>query len=70
VVGEKNATIFALNYAAGVPEGKKTLVFSNRKGSFRCEVDNDNFKIPKKITTEENLAMNLEIEGDDYIWYS
>lgn len=70
VVGEKNATVLVLNCTEGVPEGKKTLVFNNRKGSFRCEVNDDNFKIPKKVTTEQNLTMSLEIEGDDYVWYS
>jgi hypothetical protein len=55
VVGEKNATILMLNYNEDVPEGEKTLIFNNRKGSFIYKVENDEFRIPAAATTEERV---------------
>jgi hypothetical protein len=55
VVGEKNATILMLKYNGDIPEGEKTLIFNNRKGSFTYEVKNDEFRIPATATTEERV---------------
>lgn len=55
VVGEKNATTLILNYNEDVPEGEKTLIFNNRKGSFTYNVENDEFRIPAAATTEERV---------------
>lgn len=70
VVGEKNATILMLNYNEDVPEGEKTLIFNNRKGSFTYKVENDEFRIPAAATTEERVQMQLEIKTEDQIWLS
>lgn len=70
VVGEKNATILMLNYNEEVPEGEKTLIFNNRKGSFTYKVENDEFRIPAAATTEERVQMQLEIKTEDQIWLS
>lgn len=70
VVGEKNATILILNYNEGIPEGEKTLIFNNRKGSFTYKVENDEFRIPAAATTEERVQMQLEIKTEDQIWLS
>lgn len=70
VVGEKNATILMLNYNEDVPEGEKTLIFNNRKGSFTYKVENDKFRIPAAATTEERVQMQLEIKTEDQIWLS
>ena len=70
VVGEKNATTLILNYNEDVPEGEKTLIFNNRKGSFTYNVENDEFRIPAAATTEERVQMQLEIKTEDQIWLS
>ena len=70
VVGEKNATTLILNYNEDVPEGEKTLIFNNRKGSFTYNVENDEFRIPAAVTTEERVQMQLEIKTEDQIWLS
>ena len=70
VVGEKNATTLILNYNEDVPEGEKTLIFNNRKGSFTYNVENDEFRIPAAATTEERVQMQLEIKTGDQIWLS
>lgn len=70
VVGEKNATVLMLNYNEDVPEGEKTLIFNNRKGSFTYNVENDEFRIPAAVTTEERVQMQLEIKTEDQIWLS
>lgn len=70
VVGEKNATVLMLNYNEGIPEGEKTLIFNNRKGSFTYKVENDEFRIPAAATTEERVQMQLEIKTEDQIWLS
>ena len=70
VVGEKNATTLILNYNEYVPEGEKTLIFNNRKGSFTYNVENDEFRIPAAATTEERVQMQLEIKTEDQIWLS
>ena len=70
VVGEKNATTLILNYNEDVPEGEKTLIFNNRKGSFTYNVENYEFRIPAAATTEERVQMQLEIKTEDQIWLS
>lgn len=70
VVGEKNATTLILNYNEDIPEGEKTLIFNNRKGSFTYNVENDEFRIPAAVTTEERVQMQLEIKTEDQIWLS
>lgn len=70
VVGEKNATTLILNCNENIPEGEKTLIFNNRKGSFTYKVENDEFRIPATATTEERVQMQLEIKTEDQIWLS
>ena len=70
VVGDRNATILELSYSNGVPEGDKTLIFTNKNGSFRVPVEGDEVKIPKNVTTEVDLGVQLEIDNEEYTWYS
>ena len=62
--------LLLLNYNEYVPEGEKTLIFNNRKGSFTYNVENDEFRIPAAATTEERVQMQLEIKTEDQIWLS
>lgn len=69
-VGEDNATVLNFTFDAKIPAGARVLIFSNRKGSFRKELIEDSYKIPIDITLCDYLDMQVEINGEEVLWYS
>lgn len=66
--GENLATTLLFEFAEGVPEGEKWVVFNNKKGSFKKSIVNNTYKVTSDITLDERVTMQVMILLEDMTW--
>lgn len=74
--GEHNATVLQFSFfdelnGKLVSDFEKELVAVTSQGSFKYDLGGEDFRIPKEITTDTELSLQLKLyEGSTLVWKS